>query len=429
MAENYELRRFKATERDSVDYALGVNWIHAVCSAFHDPRPSEEHVDKIMSMFRKDEHELTGVYRSGPARAHSLGNEIPIATFGTFRKDLNTGYGRQLQAHLITDVTVRGTHRRQGLLRQMMTAELARAKADGVAIAALTATEGSIYRRFGYGVATFERTIKVDAGQRFRLPHEATGTIEVADRKVLLKVAPAVFAQAHQVTPGSIVRQEEYRQKVSGTCGLDGKEYESIRCALHYDSHGEVDGYVAYRFAGWNSKPISVDIVDLVAATNTAYLELWQFLGSIDLIQQITWDRAPVDDPLVWALEDPRSIAASYHRDLLWLRILNLRSALMGRDYSLDDALIFEVSDSLGIAAGTFRLEVSGGKARVADTGKNEFPDLSLDVSELGSIYLGAVCPLTLKSAGRIREHTPGAAFRARRMFTLERAAHCLTHF
>ncbi|WP_416399558.1 sterol carrier protein domain-containing protein [Burkholderia sp. LFS038] len=54
---------------------------------------------------------------------------------------------------------------------------------------------------------------------------------------------------------------------------------------------------------------------------------------------------------------------------------------------------------------------------------------MSLDVADLGSIYLGAVCPVTQKAAGRITEHAPGAALKARLMFAVERSPHCLTHF
>jgi hypothetical protein len=52
-----------------------------------------------------------------------------------------------------------------------------------------------------------------------------------------------------------------------------------------------------------------------------------------------------------------------------------------------------------------------------------------MDVAGLSSIYLGGVCPVTLKAAGTIGEATPGAAFQARQMFAVERATHCLTHF
>lgn len=429
MAEKYELRRFRAVEKGEPDYARGVSWLQGVGAGFYDERHKDELVDKVLASYRVDNREMTGIYQTGAVAAHSLPADVPVATFGTLRKDLNVGYGRQLEAQLVTAVTVRGTHRRQGLLRWMMTEDLTAARADGLAVAALTASEASIYGRFGFGVATFERSIKVDTGPRFRLRHTPTGTVEIADRKVLLELAPVVFERVHRRTPGSIVRQDGYRQRSSGTLGRDGAEDESIRCALHYDADGGVDGYVAYKFSGWGTLPPTMEVLDLVAATQSGYLELWQFLGSLDLIQRVTWAEAPVDDPLTWALDDPRCVESSESADMLWLRVLDTVQALGARRYSADGSLVLRVSDPLGFAAGTFRLSVTDGEPEIAAVPEGAEPDLSLDVAELGSIYLGAVCPVTLASAGRIAEHSPGAARAARRMFAVERAAHCLTHF
>ncbi|MBT2597166.1 GNAT family N-acetyltransferase [Arthrobacter sp. ISL-72] len=429
MADKYEIRRFSAAEKGAPGYAQGTDWIQAVGFGFHDSRRNDDFVDKIMDMYRADGRELTGVYQTGEVAPHSLGSDIPVATFGTLRKDLNVGYGRQLRTHMVTAVTVRGTHRRQGLLRRMMSEDLSAAKADGLAMAALTASEGSIYGRFGYGVATFERSIKVDTGPRFGLRHVQSGTVEIADRKVLLELAPEVFERVHRLTPGSILRQDAYRQNVSGTVGREGKEDEAIKCALHYDAAGTVDGYVSYKFAGWDSKPYTVDVVDLVAATDAAYLELWQFLGTIDLVQRISWPDAPVDDPLGWALTDPRCVEASDHRDMLWLRILDSLRALGARRYSADGTLVLGIADSLDFAGGTFVLDVKDGEATVSVAGPETRADLSMDVADLASIYLGAVCPVTLNAAGRIQEHTEGAGVRAKLMFAVERAPHCLTHF
>ncbi len=191
--DRYVVRRFRAAQNDGADYESGAAWIRAVGLGFHDSSRNDGFIRKLMDMYRRDERELTGVYQAGDVAPHSLGAGIPVATFATLRKDLYVGYGRQLPAQLVTSVTVRGTHRRRGLLRRMMTEDLAAARADGLAVAALTASEGSIYGRFGYGVATFERSIKVDTGPRFRLRHAATGTVEIADRKVLLDLAPHVF--------------------------------------------------------------------------------------------------------------------------------------------------------------------------------------------------------------------------------------------
>lgn len=429
LSGNYEVRRFRAAAKGEPGYGLGEAWLRAVGIGFYDERHKDEFVDKVLATYRADAREMTGVYQAGTVAAHSLPADIPVATFATLRKHLNIGYGRQLAAHLVTAVTVRGTHRRQGLLRRMMTEDLTAAKADGLALAALTASEASIYGRFGFGVATFERRIKVDTGPRFRLRHAPTGSVEIADRKVLLELAPAVFERVHRATPGSLGRQDAYRLRSSGTLGRDGAEDESIRCALHYDADGGVDGYVAYKFSGWQAKPHAMEILDLVAATESGYLELWQFLGSIDLIDQVTWAEAPVDDPLTWALEDPRCIEASAHTDMLWLRVLDTAKALGARRYSADGTVVLRVTDDLGFANGVYTLSVSAGEASIAPSPDGTDPDLSLGAAELASIYLGAVCPVTLAAAGRIAEHTPGAALTARLMFAVERSAHCLTHF
>ena len=231
------------------------------------------------------------------------------------------------------------------------------------------------------------------------------------------------------LTPGSIGRHEFYRQLASGSISRAEDEDPKVKVALHYGPEGAVDGYVSYKFAGWDTRPFTMEVVDLVAATDHAYLELWQYLGAIDLVESVTWEEAMVDDPLPWALEDSRCVEASEPRDMLWLRILDVRQALEARHYPADGRLVFEVADPLGFARGTFALEVKAGQAAVEPLPDGAPADLALDVSALSSIYLGGVCPVTLKAAGTIVEASPGAAFRARQMFAVERATHCLTHF
>ncbi|MEV7604239.1 GNAT family N-acetyltransferase [Paenarthrobacter sp. NPDC089322] len=427
--QKYTVQRFPAVEHNHPDYHRSAAWVQAVSHGFHQHRRDDDYVAKTLTAYQADKRELTGVYVNGPVPRHAMGPEVPVATYATMRKPLNIGFGRQLESNLVTSVTVRGTHRRNGILRGMITADLEGAKDDGLAMAALTASEGTIYGRFGFGVATFERSIKVDTGPRFRLKGYMAGTVEVADPAVLLEVAPTVFDQVQRVTPGSIGRQEYYRLLASGSIGHDGKPDTAVRCALHYSESGVPDGYVSYRFKGWDSKPYTMEIVDLVAGSNAAYLDLWRFLGSIDLVDQVTWAEAPVDDPLGWALEDPRCIDASEVRDMLWLRILDVEEALSARKYATPGRLVLEVSDPLGLAGGTWALESDGGTAALVEDASGLTPDLSLDIADLASIYLGAVSPVTLAAAGRVLERSSGAAFAAQRLFAVERPAHCLTHF
>jgi predicted acetyltransferase len=429
LSGNYEIRRFGAVSEGKDGYAKAEAWSRAVSFGFHESTRAPEHVAKSLATYEADRRVLTGVYQTGAVAPSSLPATVPVATFATFRKPLNIGFGRMLESQMVTSVTVRTSHRRRGLLRAMMSEDLRLAKDDGIAMAALTASEGTIYGRFGYGVASFERSVKVDTTARFNLRHLPAGSVEVADPKALLRLAPEVFERVHRLTPGSMGRQDWYRQLASGSLGRDGKEDPAIKVALHYGPGGDIDGYVSYKFLGWDTEPYTVEVVDLVAAGHDAYLELWQFLGAIDLVERVSWNEAPVDDPLAWALDDPRCIDSSDSRDMLWLRILDARKALEARHYPADGRLVFGIADPLGLTAGKYALDVDGGQAAVERLPDTAHADLALDVSALSSIYVGGVCPVTLAAAGRIAENTPGATLKARQMFAVERATHCLTHF
>jgi predicted acetyltransferase len=427
MNADYEIRRFSPAAPGEPGYPDAEAWDRAVSFGFHEERSTDERRHESIARSRLDHAVYTGAYQTGQPAPHSLGNEVPVATFGTQPSTLNIGFGTLLDAHLITGVTVRTSHRRRGLLRRMMSEDLALAQQNGIAIAALTASEASIYGRFGFGVATYEQSITVDTGAKFRLNHVPVGTVEVADPTVLLDLAPEVFARVHGDQPGSIGRQEFYRQLAAGTTSREGGPDAKVKAALHYSIDGTVDGYVSYRFGGWDKTPATMEIVDLVAASPAAYLELWQYLAAIDLVECITWNETPVDNPLTWALADARCVKASNPRDLLWLRILDVRLALEARRFAADGTLVLKVTDGLGLTAGTFSLEVQDGTAKV--TAAEQAPDVELDIAALSSIYLGAVNPVTLAAAGTLHEHTAGAAFLAARLFAVERPAHCLTHF
>ena len=74
---------------------------------------------------------------------------------------------------------------------------------------------------------------------------------------------------------------------------------------MHLDAAGTPDGYVAYRPGPRKDGHRAIKVSDLVALTPAAYLRLWRFLADLDLSDTVEWDRAPVDDPISWALVDP----------------------------------------------------------------------------------------------------------------------------
>ncbi|MGY3566890.1 GNAT family N-acetyltransferase [Sinomonas sp. RB5] len=431
---DYEIRRFRPRPVSSPDYADTKRWIEAVHYGFYQKPGRDELSARIAESSVADDRELTGAYATAPAAAPALDAGRPVATFATFRKTLNVGHGVLVPAHMVTAVTVRTDHRRRGLLRRLMSEDLARAKADGVPVAALTASEASIYRRFGYGVATHERSVSVETGPRFRLAASVRGRVVAAEPAAMLDLAPEIFARAHRAIPGSLGRQERYRLRAAGQWNEEtGGEDHGVRVAVHLDEQGTPDGYAAYAFRGWETEPPTMELRDVVAATPEAYLGLWDFLGSLDLIERIEWEDAPVDDPLVWALEDPRVVRTGSVRDMLWLRILDVEAALSARKLAHDGELVLRIQDPLGFTDGRYRLSSSAGTAQVSRLAHDDpaQDDLVMDIAELSSAYVGGVSPVTLAEAGRIRVGAgrPAAATELARMLAVERPAHCLTHF
>ena len=96
------------------------------------------------------------------------GTEV-VATFVSLDLRLTVPGLAQLRLDGISGITVAATHRRQGVARRMMAADLSQAKERGDAVAGLVAAEYPIYGRFGFGPATETAQWLVDARDlRFR---------------------------------------------------------------------------------------------------------------------------------------------------------------------------------------------------------------------------------------------------------------------
>ena len=106
------------------------------------------------------------------------------------------------------------------------------------------------------------------------------------------------------------------------------------------------------------------------------------------------------------------------------MRLLDVPRALIARGWVMDGELVLDVDDPFFGEHNRYLLTVRGGKADCDPTDRE--PDLSLDVSDLGSVYLGGTAPSTLVRGGHIRAHHRGAAALADALFRTERATHCL---
>lgn len=388
---------------------------------FHDARSTDDALKNRVQRAIDDGRNLTAVY-ARQEYEHALDTSIPVATFAWFEKLVNVGGGRLIPGHLITWVTVRPTHRRRGLLRSLMTTDLAEAKADGYPFAALTATEGGIYSRFGFGVATWSHSIEVDTSPGFKMVHEPDRRVELCLPSQLRELAPKIYGQFMRTSPGAMERQQTYIERATGDLNTDTAEADrGVRAALHFDEQGEPDGYVSYKFAGWSKNPPTIELIDFVAVTDAAYASLWSFLAAIDLSTRVTFGESAEDSPLPWLLTDSRRVKTVSTEDNIWIRILDVKAALEARPWYVPGTLVLEIDDALDLAGGRYTI-TSDGENAIVETAPDSTPaDLSLGIAELGSLYFGGADPVILARAGRIDENAPGAAVHASAMFSLGR--------
>ncbi|HET6210050.1 MAG TPA: GNAT family N-acetyltransferase, partial [Jatrophihabitans sp.] len=85
-----------------------------------------------------------------------------VGNAGQYQFRLTVPGGAQLEVPGVTWVSVLPTHRRQGVLRALMQQLLAGYHERHYPAVVLTASEGGIYRRFGFGPSTLSVKINID---------------------------------------------------------------------------------------------------------------------------------------------------------------------------------------------------------------------------------------------------------------------------
>jgi predicted acetyltransferase len=193
--------------------------------------------------------------------------------------------------------------------------------------------------------------------------------------------------------------------------------------AVHRDAGGVPDGYTSYQLS--ESGTLTVD--EIITADDAVHTALVRFLIGHDLATEIIFRHTPPEHPLRWQLEDFAAGVVSLNTDWLWVRLLDVPAALSARGWFADGELVLDVDDPFENDRNRYLLTVRDGKAECVPTDRE--PDLSLDVSDLGSVYLGGTSPSTLVRAGHIRARHPDAAARADALFRGERPPHCLHWF
>jgi predicted acetyltransferase len=326
----------------------------------------------------------------------------------------------------VTAVTVATTHRRQGVLTNMMKRLLKQERDKGQPVASLWASESVIYGRFGYGMSIQHENILIDTRKAAinNMP-EVPGKIRFVDSDQAPKVFPEAWeaaVNAHVGIPRRCDRSWDRMFMQSGAGDGWSKPWMIV-----YEEDGQALGFAIYKlkelhvFGEQTHGLVNADIV--IHSNPASHAALWNHLLNVDLYDSVSNWRSPVDDSLPWMLADQRQLERKPY-DGVWYRMLDVAEALSTRTYLAEGSMVFEVEDSF-IPEWGGRFELTGGPdgARCVPTTKSA--DITLPTASLSTIYLGGAKLGDLARAGRAVENTDGSISKADAMFATVKAPWC----
>lgn len=356
------------------------------------------------------------------------GGEV-VAHAAAFSREL-TVPGAVIPAAHVTMVCVAATHRRRGLLRRMMERQLREVHHTGrEPIAALWASEGRIYPRFGYGMAAQHVSYEINNREAALPPGQSSGRLRAAEPAAVKGELAGVYDRVRRERPGWSSRNDAWWDYVLGDPPTRRDGRTPFRAVLH-DGPDGVDGYAVWRIQrGWDhaGPRAEVEVVALTAATLGAYRDLWAFLLDIDLTRKVTYGFAAVDEPLQYLINEPGRLAARIS-DSLWVRVVDVPAALTARRYAAPVDVVLDIADPL-LPENTGRWRLTGGPEGAACAATDAPADLGLTINELGAAYLGGTRLSGLAMAGRVRELRSGTLAAATTAFGWHRGPHAVEVF
>lgn len=349
-----------------------------------------------------------------------------VAGSSAYSFEVTVPGGRSIPAAGVSYVSVLPTYRRQGILREMMSRLLDEAARRAEPVAILTASESSIYGRFGFGIAASDMRLSLaTAHATLSSSVETPGSVIMPDAARAAAILPELYERIRPQLAGAIARSRAW---------WDGwlsdppwwRHDTSTRFYLAYQTgEGAIEGYLTYRSRrDWDQgNPNHTAIIgELITETPAARAALWRAILSLDLVASVETLSSPLDEPLRWMLADPRRLRVTRLGDALWLRILDVPATLAARTYGTAGELVIEIDDG-----GRYRLRTDGSDVDCRAT--DATPDLRMGIADLGAIYLGGVRSSTLARAGRVQARGEGALALADALFATDRAPFPTTPF
>src|SRR3954451_12384625 len=328
--------------------------------------------------------------------------------------------GAQVPTAGVMAVGILPTHRRRGALTKLMQRQLADAHERGEPLATLYASEGDIYSRFGYGLASLAGNLDLPKEHARLWDDEPLGQARILDgEEEALEVLPPIYDRIQAETVAMFTRTPDWWKvrRLHQRPGRPGGE--QVRVALELD--GSLEAYALYRLNFGVHNMVTTTTLEVGEALGTsprALAAIWRYLLGIDWVARIEASWLPLDHPLLLSLREPRRLRFSVV-EALWVRLVDVGTALAARSLE-EGSVVLDVRDEFcPWNQARWRIRDGAVDRTTAEA------DVLLGVSELGSVYLGGFTFDQLLQAGRIEEAKVGGAARADAVFGAGRQPWC----
>jgi predicted acetyltransferase len=348
-----------------------------------------------------------------------------IGGTGAFGYRLSVPGGGSVPAAGVSVVGVLPTHRRRGVFRSLMREQLEDCRERGDAAAFLWASEGTIYGRFGYGLASRIGAMTLPREHAsFAEAFEPRGTVRLVDLEEAARTFPPLYEELFAQRPGMFSRSKEWwetRRLFDDPARRRAGPKHRALLELDGEPAGYAIYYVKQDWMGGSTKGV-VTITEVVAPTPEAARELWRWLFDFDWTSEFSADLLPLDHELFMLLAEPRRMQFTVN-DGVWVRLIDVGAALSARSYN-DGEIVLEIEDAfLPENAGRWRITPAGAERT------DDAADIRLDVTGVGTVYLGGFSFRDLVRGSRAQELTEHAATRADALFHTDREPWCAEIF
>ncbi len=350
----------------------------------------------------------------------ALDNGEVVSTAGSYALDVTLPGGACVPMGGVTWVSTLATHRRQGIMRQVVEAVHADIDERGEPLATLWASEGGIYEHLGYGLASQVRVTTINPRLASIRPEYCPqkGTVRYIDGDAAISKMTKTWERFRRCRTGEVNHEQTYNEIAYPM----RSRQEGAMSGTYYLGHA--DGYAAYRIEQkWNTgHPAHIlHLSELASITPEAHAALWQTLLTVDLVGEIRSSSIALDDPLPFLLDNQRALRTIELNDGIWANVRDPAICFGTRSYRCSDRLVIE-SDGK-------RWAIEGGPDGASCRVVRTRPDLVTTHAWFSALLYGGTLPSALVAGRRMTARNADVVNRADMFFGTALVPHCQSHY